>query len=271
MSTDLLEEKVKIKRNKNKPLFAVALILMLTLSGLWAIVPYVNAHDPPLTIPTYAFLSCEPNPIGQGQELFVNFWIDKVPPTAAIQYGDRWHNFTVSVTAPDGSQTTLGPFTSDDVGGSHATYTPTQLGTYSLVFNFPGQTILGENPSPISGTTNPQTVGDYYSPSTSRTVTVSVEQTQVQAYPGTPLPDGYWQRPIFAENTNWYVIAGNWLGGGTGGNSGCVYNATSNFAPYTTAPSSSHIVWTTPYAVGGLIGGEYGGNEMNSNYYSTGQ
>jgi hypothetical protein len=264
------------KPRGSKTIYATALILLLSLSGLLAIIPAVSAHDPAWTLPTYAFISIEPNPIGIGQDVFVNFWLDKVPPTAAIQYGDRWHNFTVTVTKPDGSTISLGPFTSDDVGGSHTTYKPDQLGTYSFVFNFPGQTITGENPSPISGgQRNTQSIGDYYQPSTSRTETLTVQQAPIVEMPDTPLPDGYWQRPIFAENTNWYTISGNWLGGGTGGNSGCTYNSTGNYAPYTTAPNSPHIVWAIPYAGtmngGGLIGGEFGGSQVNSNYYSTAQ
>ncbi len=269
-------EKNKLNIKGKKTLFAVALILLLSFSALLAIIPAVNAHTPPLTFPTYAFISIQPNPIGIGQAIFVNFWLDKVPPTAAIQYGDRWHNFTVTVTKPDSNKVTLGPFTSDDVGGSHTTYLADQIGTYSFVFNFPGQTITGENPSPLSGgQRNPQSIGDIYLASTSKTETCTVQQDQVQSFPSTPLPDGYWQRPIFAENTNWYSISGNWLGGGTGGNSGCTYNSTSNYAPFTTAPNTGHIVWTTPYAGtlkgGGLIGGEFGGSEVNSNYYSTAQ
>ena len=48
--------------------------------------------------------------------------------------------------------------------------------------------------------------------------------------------------------------------GGVGGNSGDVYNSTSNYDPYSNAPSTAHIMWTKPYAPGGLIGGEFGGN-----------
>jgi hypothetical protein len=251
-------------RRKNERFFAVALIILLTVSGVMLILPTSSAHTPPWTIQTYAFISVEPNPVGLGQELFVNFWLDKVPPTANGAYGDRWHNFTVTVTKPDGSTTTLGPFNSDDVGGSHTTYTPDQLGSYSFVFNFPGQVIVGDNPAPGGFTFNRQQVGDIYQSSTSRTVTITVQQDKIQSFPSTPLPDGYWQRPIFAENTNWYIISGNWLGAGS-------YNATSNFNPYTTAPSTAHILWTKEYAPGGLIGGEYGNSQVNSNYYSTAQ
>ncbi len=215
-------------------------------------------------MPTWAYISAQPNPSGVGQAIFLSFWLDKVPPTAAQFYGDRWHNFTVTVTKPDGSKTSLGPFDSDAVGGAFTTYKPDQLGSYSFVFSFPGQKVTGENPPPGGITTNPQHVGDYFQASTSRSATVVVKQEQVEYLAMNPLPTEYWSRPVFAQNINWYKIAGNWLGAGA-------YNATGNFAPYTKAPNTGHIVWTKPYAPGGLIGGEFGDSRMNSNYYSTAQ
>ncbi len=249
---------------RNKTLSTVALILILSISAIMMVVPTASAHTPPWTIPTYAFISVQPNPVGVNQAAFVNFWLDKVPPTANGAYGDRWQGFTVTVTKPDGTTQTLGPFSSDDVGGSHTTFTPTATGSYNFVFNFPGQTIAGANPAPGGFIFNGQQVGDIYQPGTSRTVTLVVQQQQIQSFPSTPLPTGYWQRPIPAMNTAWYTISGNWLGAGG-------YNVTTNFNPYTTAPNTAHIVWTKPYAPGGLIGGEFGGNEVNSNYYSTAQ
>jgi hypothetical protein len=254
---------------QKKMLTSVALILLLSFP-IFAL-PMANAHTPSWTISTYAFLSVQPSPVGLGQFMFVNFWLDKVPATANGAYGDRWQNFTVKMTKPDGSTTTLGPFKSDDVGGAFTTVKADQLGTWSFVFNFPGQIMTAGVLNPYGPTSNAQSIGDYYSPATSRTTTITVTSDTVQNPPDTPLPEGYWQRPVFAENNNWYVIAGNWLGGGAGGNSGSQYNTTSNFAPYTTAPSTSHIVWTSPYAPGGIIGGEYGGDQVNSNYYATAQ
>lgn len=268
---ELLEIK-KMNLQKNKTLAMIALILMLTFPVLMVTMPAAKAHTPSWTISTYAYLSIAPNPIGIGQAAFVNFWLDKVAPTANNIYGDRWQNFTVTVTKPDGTTQVLGPFTSDDVGGAHTEFTPNALGNYSFVFNFPGQTIVGTNPSPLTGTQNPQSVGDYYSPSSSQTVTLVVQQQQIQSLPTIPLPTSYWQRPIFAMNTAWYTISGNWLGLApvTFGTTG-LYNATSNFNPYTTGPSTSHVVWTKPYSFGGIIGGEFGGTETNSNFMSTSQ
>jgi hypothetical protein len=246
---------------KNK-LFAISIIAILLMSTAIILMPSGSARTK-LTIPTWAYISVQPNPSGVGQEAFVNFWIDKVPPTASQFWGDRWEGYIVTATKPDGTTEKLGPFTSDAAGGSWTTYTPTTTGNYTFVFNFPGQTLAGKNPAP-GGAPNAQQIGDYFQPSTSRVATLTVTDELITYLPSNPLPTSYWSRPIFAQNNNWYSIGGNWLGAGA-------YNATGNFAPYTTAPNTGHIVWTKPYAPGGLIGGEFGESRMNSNYYSTAQ
>ncbi len=259
-----------MKIRENKTLSTIALILILTVSALMAAIPLAAAHDPPQTVQTWAFLSVEPNPIGVGQAAFVNFWLDKTPPTANSAFGDRFQNFTVTITSPDGSTQILGPFASDAVGGAWTTFTPTAIGSYQFVFNFPGQTIAGANPGPF-GSASPETIGDYYSPSTSDAITLVVQQAQIEPLPDNPIPTGYWQRPIQSVNGLWSTISGNWLGlaSSTFAATG-MYNASGNFNPYTKAPNTAHIVWTKPEAWGGLIGGEFGGSQT-SNYYSTSQ
>src|SRR3990172_1362383 len=196
---------------KNKPM-AIMIALLLTISMIASItlLPATNAHTPPLTIPTWAYLSVMPNPVGIGQTAYIGFWLDKVPPTAYQEYGDRWHNFTVTVTKPDGTTQTLGPFTSDAAGGSATTYVPTQLGNYTFVFNFPGETLAGANPSPLVGTQYPIYVGDYFAPSKSPQMSLTVQQDPIPLSSNIPLPTGYWQRPIPGMNLDWYRIAGNW-------------------------------------------------------------
>lgn len=237
--------------------------------------PTGNAHTPPWSIPTWAYLSVMPNPVGVEQTVYIGFWLDKVPPTAYQEYGDRWHNFTVTVTKPDGVTEQLGPFTSDAAGGAATTYVPTQIGNYTFVFNYPGETLAGANPSPLAGTQNPSFVGDYFEPSTSEKVTLTVQQEPIVQKPSTPLPQEYWQRPIPAMNLDWYQIAGNWLGytlgSGGGGSGGGYYNVTANYNPYTTAPNTGHILWTKPYSFGGIMGGDFGGTQYGSNYNSNNQ
>ena len=229
------------------------------------------AHSPPFTIPTFAYISVQPNPCGVGQAASLNFWIDQVPPTANQAWGDRWGNFTVKVTRPDGTTENLGPFISDAAGGAFTWYTPSSTGNYTFVFTFGGQTLAGSNLTPGYAASRYPNIGDYYSPSTSAPYVLTVQDEPAPLIPFNPLPTDYWQRPIFANNLAWNTISGNWLGGGTGGNAGCTYNSTSNYVPFSKAPNTAHVVWTREYAPGGLIGGEYGSDMSDSMFMSTSQ
>lgn len=101
-----------------------------------------------------------------------------------------------------------------------------------------------------------------------------VQQQPISNYPSTPLPTSYWETPVFAMNTAWYTLNGNWLATGLGLRLNGIYNASEDFNPYTTGPSTAHIMWTKPFAIGGLIGGNYGsppGSNQYTNYYSAAQ
>ena len=237
-----------------KILFSFALILMFSAGAIFSVSPNATAQTPsPINIPTYAYLSVAPNPTGVNQAVSIIMWLDKFPPTANGQYGDRWHNFTVEVTTPDGSKQTLGPFAnSDPVGTFFTQYTPDKLGTYSFIFKFPGQVLAGENPPP-EGFNFGNTlggflyIGDYYEPSQSDPVTITVQQTPIAPWNAAPLPTGYWARPINGQNREWQAVASNWMG-----------NEPNAWQQYGQAPNSGHIVWTKPIAFGGLVDGRFG-------------
>ncbi len=249
---------------KNKISIAFALFLMFAMISSLVAIPTSNAHTPPWKIHTYAYVNVAPNPAGVGQTVNIGMWINRVPPTANRQYGDRWNNFKVTVTKPNGNTETLGPFTSDDTGGTHTDYTPDMVGNYTFFFSFPGQTLAGANPSPL-GAFQPEFIGDYFEPSNAST-TLTVQQEPVPPIPETPLPTNYWTRPIESVNKLWYTISGAWLGlaPSTFSTTGA-YNASGNYNPYTTAPTTAHIMWTKSAAPGGLIGGEFGSG-MYSNF-----
>ncbi len=236
------------------------------------LLPNVSAHKPPIQVPTYAFINAAPQPIGVGQTATITFWIDKVPIGAEGLYGDRWHGYTITVTKPDGTTETLGPFTSDVNGGASYRYVPTQVGTYNFLFKFPGQVAQNANPYPYTPGFVPlglDYVNDTFLPSSANTTLTVQQQPVITAYGAAPLPTTYWTRPINSMNREWSVIGGNWLGLGvtTFGATGLMSN-TGNWAQYTTAPSSGHIMWTKPIAFGGQIGGEFGSSETG--LYSTG-
>ena len=120
-------------RNKTLAL-AIVIFLMLSMTASMILLPTDQAHTPPWQIPTYAFINVAPNPAGIGQTVTIGMWLQIPPPTAVAATGDRWHNFKVTVTHPDGTTETLGPFTSDDTGGTYTLYTPTL--TWQLQFCF---------------------------------------------------------------------------------------------------------------------------------------
>ena len=141
-------------KSRGKTPYAITLIVLLSLSTFIAIMPAVSAHVPGWQIPTVAFINVEPNPTGINQRVQVTMWLDKVPPTANVEWGDRWENFRVTVTKPDGTTEILGPFTTSDVGATDTSFTPTVIGTYYFQLNFPGQVLAGKNP-PQQGTPTP--------------------------------------------------------------------------------------------------------------------
>ena len=229
---------------KTRILLAAALLLILTTTSTFAAVPLVNAHTPAWTIPTYAYITAMPNPVGINQPVTFVFWLDKYPPTAGGTTGDRWRNENIVITKPDGSKQTLGPFNSDPVGSCYTLWTPDQVGTYTCVFTFPGQTLSQTGPSGSLGLYSDY-INDTYQ-SSSATTTITVQQAQVSGEPSFALPTGYWTRPIEGQNTNWYTIASNWMASP---------QIVGKFQPDGLAPNTAHIMWTKPLLFGGVIGG----------------
>ena len=252
---------------KQKNMAILIATLLLISSGAIILIPSTSAHSPPLNIQLLAFCNVAPNPAGVGQSVTIGFWLNEPPLTAGGPYGDRYTNMKVTVTKPDGTTQTLGPFTSDDTGGTHTQFVPSTTGTYTFQMSYPGQTLTG-GPIPASAS-NPTYINDTILPATSNIETLTVQQNPVTSISVAPLPTNYWQTPINALNVNnWYSIAGAWLHLGS---SFVSYNATGNYNAWTTAPTTSHILWTKPEAFGGVLGGQYGGTTTYGNYYSTSQ
>jgi hypothetical protein len=260
-----------LKNKKIAMIFTVCLMLSMSVAPM--LIPQAGAHTPPIQIPTLAYINVGPNPVGVGQQVNVGFWLNQPPPDAVGPFGDRWMGMTVKVTSPNGTVTTLGPFTSDDTGGTHTNFVPSQTGTYSFQMFYPGQVLAGNNPSPALTSVAAAFINDTYMASNSVIATLTVQSAPVGGLSGAPLPTNYWTTPINALNVNnWYVLGGASLftnGYSTSG--GGQYNVSSNYNPYTTAPMSAHILWTKPEAFGGVLGGQYGGTTTYGNYYSTSQ
>jgi hypothetical protein len=132
------------------------------------------------------------------------------------------------------------------------------------VFTFPGQRVDAFDYLSTSAARN-----DTYLPSTARdTFTVTEEATRavIDTY---PLPSEYWTRPIYGENSIWYLVSSNWLGAGSPGYGGFAntFNMGGNGEMFPTdaiGPLTGHIMWTKPLQSGGVVGGnnfaDYPGN-----------
>ena len=260
-------------RNKTMAIL-IALILTISMSTSVILISTTSAHTPPWEIQLFAFCNVGPNPAQIGQSVTVGFWLNEPPMTAATIYGDRFGPFTVHVVKPDGTNETLGPFTSDASGGSSTQYIPDQIGEYDFQMTYPGQTLDGGQYG-LTGISNPNFINDTILPAISNIAILTVQEEPVPVLPENPLPTNYWETPINALNVNrWYEIGGPYLGlyiGYSAGKGASNYNTTTNFNPYSEAPLSSHILWTRPAAFGGAIGGDAGGTTTFGNYYSTSQ
>jgi hypothetical protein len=261
--TALLQKRRKRKMNiKNKKgAIAISIILILSMLASTMLVPAVKATTP-MSIPTFAYVSVSPNPVGKGQSVEVIMWLNQVIFAAAFPNQIRFHNYQLTITAPDGTNTTV-PFAvvQDTTSNQDYSFTPSATGTYTLTFSFPGQTY--NFPFTVSpfGVPNTPYFGAYYEPSSAST-TLTVQSGTIPAYPTTPLPTAFWTRPIYTENSNWYTVSSNWLGDLAPGYTGFTgtYNSGGNGeylagANDVVGSMTSHIMWTKPLDSGGIVGG----------------
>lgn len=246
-----MNRKIYNKTKKTRIMTVVFLsVFAVSLIGL----PPAIAHTPPWKIPTFAYLHVSPNPVGVGQEVTVVFWLDKIYDNALMTNDYRFHNFKLTITAPDGSiQTITRDIVWDTTSSQYTTFTPTQIGSYIINFTFPGQNINDYSHDPTS-----QFVNDSYVPSSASTILIVQDEPVSGMLDSYPLPTEYWTRPIEGQNTNWYKIASNWLG---------YPGIVANYQPDGIAPSSPHIMWTKPIQDGGVVGGTNTG-ENGTTFYS---
>ncbi|MGD0644655.1 MAG: PQQ-binding-like beta-propeller repeat protein [Candidatus Bathyarchaeia archaeon] len=249
---------MKFAKNKNN-VIAISIFLMLSMVASMLLLPTASAHTPPWTVPTWAYIYAAPNPIGVNQSTALVYWLNAVPPTATGVYGDRWTGIMINIIKPDGTNDTIGPLTSDPIGGGYSTYTPKEAGNYTLQVIFPGNKITGL-PTASGVPMDVPAVNDTYTASMSDPYTLTVQQEPIQLYPETPLPTNYWTLPINGLNRNWYQIDGNWLNAGDTGPGAPGTGPTTLYNPYSTGPESAHIMWARDYWAGGIASGQTGSN-----------
>jgi hypothetical protein len=206
----------------------IALFLMSTVTISLVALPTASAS----TKQTYCVIGATPNPVGVGQPTLILLGITDA--TASTQY---YWILTVTVTHPDGTTETLGPFHTDSTGMTGTDYTPSTVGNYTIVVHFPQQNATSSTGSYAVNTT--------MLASDSEPLTLVVQQQPRTFNPGYPLPTEYWTRPVDDQLWEWSSIDGNWL------------TTPRNFLAYgnNAAPESAHILWVTPLTSGGQTGG----------------
>jgi outer membrane protein assembly factor BamB len=251
---------MEFSRNKTTTA-TLAALLVLTIAFTLVALPTANAHTPAQNVPTYAYVTATPSTVGVNEAVAIVFWLNWPPPTAAGITGDRWQGFTIDVTKPDGTVDHLGPFVSDPVGSSYTSYTPTQVGQYTVNFTFPGQVLQLAGYTGLPGGASDY-VNDTFMRSTAE-ATFTAQETPIKYWTQPPLPISYWTRPIDSMNTNWYVLASNWLAQSEYGDNYLRYQK------YGRAPDTAHVMWTLPISFGGVVGGANVGTPDMTFYSGT--
>jgi hypothetical protein len=187
----------------------------------------------------WAFISTRPDTaIGITQNLLINAWITPPPLTGSEVY----KGYTFTLTQPDGTNVKIGPMTSEGEGTVWFEYPMTQIGQFTIKFDFAGD--IHNKPATIS-----------------KTITVQKDLVPT-GYPENPLPTSEWNFPINTQNRDLRNIAGPWYM--------VNYNSSKGaWNPYTEAPMSAHILWRADpiTGLGGYIGAPHsiqtgGGEEV---------
>jgi outer membrane protein assembly factor BamB len=227
---------MKFSRSKTTATL-IALLLMLIIAISLIALPAANAHTPKWTIQSYLNIHVAPNPVGVGQQVYIVMFTTWALPGASVGNDIRFHDFKLTITKPDEHTEVMNfPVVPDSGGSVFTLYTPDQIGTYTLLLEYPGQTYEW------SGSYQNDTILG-----SSKTVTFTVQEEPIGKVPDTPLPTEYWTRPIDAQNFLWGEISSNWLSGAGVG--------VDRWQKDGSSPKTSHVMWTRTLELGGVVGG----------------
>ena len=251
----------KMKMSKNNLTLLTTLILIVSMTLPMFALPITDAHTPSWELQTWAYISVAPDPVGVGQKVYVNMWVDKPLPGATIFNDIRRHGYELTITKPDNTTEKHTFDLADSTGVQFYIFSPDQVGEYSFQFYYPGQVYTWSQKT-TSGLAASDAIfqNDTFKPATSKTVYLTVQEEPIPEAKGSyPLPAEYWSRPIEGQNTAWYSISSNYLRGAQ-----IIDGAVQ---PDGSAPNSAHIMWTKPLEDGGVVGGSETGID-GMTYYS---
>ena len=238
-------------------------------------IPLPPGVTPDVMVKTHAFLSFRPNPVGVGQTILVNMWLN--PATHASRY---LSDYKVTITKPDGTTETktLDSYQADTTAWFE--YVVSIVGTWKLKFEFPGGYYPAGNYTADPGAVFGSGVVSfpascYYEPASTAEQTLTVQEAWIASWPESPLPTDYWTRPVHLENREWWPILGNYPGTGYQGggttwdklypNTNPVWSSQYSFHPWVVGPNTAHVVWKRQGSIAGLLGGPAGQLGMTSN------
>ncbi|MGD0406002.1 MAG: hypothetical protein ABSB10_05050 [Candidatus Bathyarchaeia archaeon] len=252
---------MQMTKNKTAAI-AIAIFLIISMGASMMLIPNANAHTPPYQTVTYAKVIALPNPIGVGQSGLIYAFLGNAPlASSAIENTFRNHNYTVTVTSPNGTNQVFHYDTvTDTTGVQFIRFTPTDVGQYNITFVYGGNVLN----STTFDTTSAASVGDIWLPSTA-TCTLTVQQEPVTSYPNSyPMPTDFWTRPIYGQNPYWFSISSNWFGQGSPCLSDISYgqvaampmgSAIQRYPGDAVGSLTSHVMWTKALQEGGVVGG----------------
>jgi outer membrane protein assembly factor BamB len=220
------------------------------------VIPATNAQEP-IKAATFAYINAIPNLVGVGEYTLIHYGV--TIPTAWPQTG--WTGITVEIVGPDNQTQTLGPLTTDLTGGGGVTFAPSMVGTYLIRTHFPEQVATQDTAGFPNGTIIGAAVSSWFE--------LTVQQEPRQNYPGTPLPEEYWSRPIDGQFREWSVLAGStvWY------NRGTEITEPSMIQDFNDdAPEAGHILWAKALFGGAFspLGGGLAGGATGDHAFETG-
>ena len=231
------------REKKTATAFSLLLISAITLSLI--AIPTAIAQEPS-EVRSYPYINAIPNPVGVGQT--VTLHVGSQWPGGATSEGG-WEGLQVIILKDGQPYKTIDNIKTDSTGGTGISWTPEEVGTYTLTTYFPEQiapTVFGFQANPPSGATM---LEDH-----SEDLELVVQEEPVAFYPAHALPTEYWSRPIDAQIRSWAPIAGNWLGDQVSMDASppaqTLYYDYNEYAPET-----AHVLWAKRLTMGGLAGG----------------
>ncbi len=232
------ERKMQIN---NKQLAVVTSIILIALMITSSVILPTSAQSYTGHKKSYAYIGATPNPVGVGEQVLLHVGI-----TEALQITeDKWRGLTITITKPDNTTITLGPFNTDSTGGTGTIFTPTETGEYKIQSHFPAQWYNYTSDDFFLGH---QEVKCFYEASDSEVLTLIVNDEHSQYWPGFGLPTENWSRPIDSQIREWNIISGSWL------TANSIYSDTEAYGQ-NYAPETAHVLWQEPLQIGGLAGG----------------